>query len=86
MNELNLSVLTEVSELDVSQDIKAALFNVVDKGDEANSAARIGNHQEDLRPPELDVVLPDIEHQKVLTDLQAEKRHVRRRLTFTARH
>ncbi len=67
--ELNFCVLTEISELDVSQHVEAALLDVVDEGDEAHTAARVGNHQQDLRPPELDVVLPHIQHQQVLTHL-----------------
>lgn len=77
MNELNLKVLTEITELDMPQHVKPTLFYVIDEGDEAHGAARVGNHQKDLGPPELDVVLPDVEHQKILTDLQAEQRRVR---------
>lgn len=54
----------------MSQHVEAALLDVIDKGDEAHAAARVGNHEEDLRSPELDVVLPDVQHQKVFTYLQ----------------
>lgn len=64
-----LSVLTQFSELDVSEHVEAALLDVVDEGDEAHAAARIGDHQQDLRPPELHVVLSHIQHQQVLADL-----------------
>lgn len=45
------------------QHIEAALLDVIDEGDEAHAAARVGNHQEDLRSPELHVVLPHVQHQ-----------------------
>lgn len=47
----------------MSQHIEAALLEVIDQSDEAHAAARVGNHKEDLRSPELDVVFPDIQHQ-----------------------
>lgn len=63
-------VLTEISQLDVSQDVEAALLDVVDEGDEAHAAARVGHHQQDLGPPELHVVLPHVQHQQVLAHLR----------------
>lgn len=63
------AVLTQISKLDVSEHVEAALLNVVDEGDEADGAARIGDHQQDLRPPELHVVLSHVQHQQVLADL-----------------
>ncbi len=58
--KLSSSVLTEISQLDVSQHVESAFLDVVDELDEAHAAARVGNHQQDLRPPELDVVFPHI--------------------------
>lgn len=46
----------------MSQHVEAALLDVIDEGDEAHTASRVGNHQQDLRPPELDVVLPHVQH------------------------
>lgn len=66
---MHLSVLTQISELDVSEHVEAALLDVVDEGDEADAAARIRDHQQDLRPPELHVVLSHVQHQQVLADL-----------------
>lgn len=63
----------------MTQHVEAALLDVVDEGDEAHTAARVGNHQQDLRPPELDVVLPHIQHQQVLAHLR-ERRELGRRL------
>lgn len=63
-------VLTEISQLDVSQDVEAALLDVVDEGDEAHAAAGVGHHQQDLGPPELDVVLPHVQHQQILAHLR----------------
>lgn len=53
----------------MAQHVEAALLDVVDEGDEADAAARVGDHQQNLRPPELDVVLPHVQHQQVLTHL-----------------
>lgn len=44
----------------MSKHVKATLLDVVDEGDKAHAAARVGNHQQDLRPPELDMVLPHV--------------------------
>lgn len=62
--------LTEVSQLDMSENVEATFLDVIDEGDEAHAAARVGNHQEDLGPPKLDVVLPHVQHQQVFTHLQ----------------
>lgn len=59
---MNFGVLTKVSELDMSQHVQAALLDVVDEGDEAHATARVGNHEQDLRSPEFDVVLPHVQH------------------------
>lgn len=53
----------------MSQHVEAALLDVVDEPDEADAAARVGHHQQDLRPPELNVVLPHVQHQQVLPHL-----------------
>lgn len=53
----------------MAEHVEAALLDVVDEGDEADAAARVGDHQQNLRPPELDVVLPHVQHQQVLTHL-----------------
>lgn len=66
---MHMSVLTQLSELDVSEHVEAALLDIVDEGDEADAAARIRHHQQDLRPPELHVVLSHVQHQQVLADL-----------------
>lgn len=46
----------------MSQHVQAALLDVVDEGDEAHTTARVGNHEQDLRSPEFDVVLPHVQH------------------------
>lgn len=53
----------------MSEHVEAALLDIVDEGDEADAAAGVGHHQEDLRPPELHVVLPHVQHQQVLANL-----------------
>jgi len=67
-------VLTEVPQLDVSQHVEAALLDVVDELDESGAASGVRDHQEDLRPPELHVVLPHVQHQQVLTHLEGGER------------
>lgn len=62
-------VLTEISKLNMSQHVESALLDVVDESDEAHAAAGVRNHQKDLRPPELHMVLPHIQHQQVFTHL-----------------
>lgn len=59
----------------MSQDVEAALLDVVDEGDEAHAAARVGHHQQDLGPPELDVVLPHVQHEQVLAHLRQNSRN-----------
>lgn len=67
--ELNSRILTEISELDVTQHIEATLLDVVDEGDEAHAATGVGHHEQDLRSPELDVVLSHVQHQQILSHL-----------------
>lgn len=67
--ELNGGVLTEISELDMTQHIEATLLNVIDEGDEAHAAPGVGNHEQDLRSPELDVVLSHVQHQQIFSHL-----------------
>lgn len=43
-----------------TEDVKAALLEGVDKSDEWDRRTWIAHHQQDLRPPELDVILTRI--------------------------
>ena len=61
--------LSEVAREHVSQHVQSALLDVVDEADEAGAAAGVRHHQQHLGPPELDVVLPHVQHQQVLTHL-----------------
>lgn len=63
----------------MSQHVKAALLDVIDEGNEAHAAARVGNHQKYLRPPELDMVLSHIQHQQVLAYLKRKEIHAIRK-------
>ena len=65
-----VQTLTQVLQLDVAQDVEATLLEVVDKVDEAGAAPWVLHHQQHLRAPELDVVLPYIQHQQVLPHLE----------------
>ena len=58
----------------MSEHVEATFLYVIDEGDEAHAAAGVGNHQKDLGSPELDVVLPHVQHQQVLTHLQAGRK------------
>lgn len=62
--------LTQVLQLNMAQDIEAALLEVVDEVNEAGTAPRVLHHQQHLWAPELDVVLPHIQHQQVLPHLE----------------
>lgn len=54
----------------MSEDVKAALLDIVNEGDEADVSARVGHHQQHLRPPELHVILTYVQHQQVFTHLR----------------
>lgn len=69
--------LTQVLQLHVAQDVEAALLEVVDEVDEAGAAAWVLHHQQHLWAPELDVVLPHVQHQQVLPHLGGEGQQVR---------
>lgn len=74
-----ISALTEIAKLDVPQHVQAALFDIVDEGDEAYTASRVGDHQQNLRPPELDMILPHIQHEQILPYLEVTRK---RKVTF----
>ena len=57
-----------------TQDVEAALLDVVDELDELAAAARVRHHQQHLRPPEADVVAPRVQHQQVLPHLRGQVR------------
>lgn len=65
-----MQTLTQVLQLDVAQDVEAALLEVIDKVDEAGAAPWVLHHQQHLWAPELDVVFPHIQHQQVLPHLE----------------
>lgn len=65
-----VQILTQVLQLHMAQDIEAALLEIIDKVDEAGAASGVLHHQQHLRAPELDVVLPHIQHQQVLPHLE----------------
>lgn len=64
-----VKTLTQVLQLDMAQDIKATLLEVIDKVNEAGTATWVLHHQQHLWAPELNVVLPHIQHQQVLPHL-----------------
>jgi hypothetical protein len=55
--------------LDIAEHEQAALLHVVAELDEGQTAARIGDQEENLRPPELDVVFARVQEEQVLSDL-----------------
>ena len=65
--------ITQISQLHVAQHKQPSLLQLVDKQDELTGGARVGHHQQHLRPPELHVVLPHIQHQQILTHLNQRK-------------
>lgn len=57
----------------MSQYIKATLLQVINESQEANTAARVCHHQQQLGPPELHMVLAHIQHQEILAYLSDNK-------------
>lgn len=53
----------------MSQYQQATLLQVVNESHEIGAAARVRHHQQQLRPPELHMVLTHIQHQQVLAHL-----------------
>ena len=47
----------------------ACLFERVDKVDDGAGVSRVGDEEDHLRPPVLDVVQPRVQHQQVLAHL-----------------
>lgn len=65
-----VQTLTQVLQLDMAQDVESTLLEVVDKVNEARAAPWVLHHQQHLWAPELDMVLPHIQHQQVLPHLE----------------
>ena len=57
----------------VTEDVETAFLQGVDEGYQTHRRARIADHQENLRPPELDVILLRIQQQQVLSHLHKIK-------------
>lgn len=53
----------------MAQHVQPSLLQLVDKEDELTGGARVGHHQQHLRPPELHVLLPHVQHQEILPHL-----------------
>lgn len=54
----------------MAQHVESSLLQLVDEQDELTGGARVGHHQQHLRPPELHVVFSHIQHQQILTHLK----------------
>ena len=68
----HLHRITQISQLHVAEDKQPPLLQLVDKQNELAGRARVGHHQQHLRPPELDVVFSHIQHEQVLPHLRPE--------------
>lgn len=66
----HLQGITQISQLHVAQHKQPSLLQLVYKEDELAGRAGVGHHQQHLRPPELHVVLPHIQHQQILAHLK----------------
>ena len=51
------------------EDQQSRLLEVVGEVDERAGGPRVGHQQQHLRPPELDVLLADVQHEQVLAHL-----------------
>ena len=51
---------TQIAQLHVTQHKQSSLLQLVHKQDELTGGARVGHHQQHLRPPELHMVFPHI--------------------------
>lgn len=66
----HLHGITQISQLHMAEDKQAPLLQLVDKQNELAGRAGVGHHQQHLRPPELHVVFPHIQHEQILAHLQ----------------
>lgn len=80
----HLHRITQISQLHMAEDKQPPLLQLVDKQDELTGRAGVGHHQQHLRPPELYVVFPHIQHEQILTHLRPQERTMTKtaRLTF----
>lgn len=62
--------ITQISQLHMTQHIQSSLLQLIYKQDELAGRAGVGHHQQHLRPPELHVVFPHIQHQQILAHLK----------------
>lgn len=69
----HLHRITQISQLHMAEDKQAPLLQLVDKQNELAGRAGVGHHQQHLRPPELHVVLPHIQHEQILAHLRTGK-------------
>ena len=63
-------------------DVQSPLLEGVHKVNEGAGCPRVGHEEEDLRAPELDVLLAGIQEEQVLPHLQKERKHFRIRIKF----
>ena len=64
-----MEALTEVSQGDMAQHIEAPFLELVGQPQQRQRAPGVPHQQQQLRPPELHVVLPDVQPEQVLPHL-----------------
>lgn len=62
--------ITQISQLHVAEHEQPPLLQLVDKQNELTGRAGVGHHQQHLRPPELHVVFPHVQHEQILPHLR----------------
>lgn len=72
----HLQGITQIPQLHVAQHKEPPLLQLIHKEDELTGRSRVGHHQQHLRPPELHVVLPHIQHQQILSHLKTKQQTV----------
>lgn len=69
----HLHRITQISQLHMAEDKQPPLLQLVDKQNELAGRAGVGHHQQHLRPPELHVIFPHIQHEQILAHLHPEE-------------
>lgn len=69
VKEWVVSMLVKRSVCHVTDDVKPTFLDVIHKLHERDGGTRVGDHQKDLRTPELDVIFTAVQHQQVFPHL-----------------
>ena len=84
MTDLSHRIFKTVGQLapgHMTQHVQAALLHRVHKVDKCTGGARVVDEQQDLRPPELDMVLAGVQQQQIFAHLKRVMKYIWRKST-----